>query len=186
MAAHWEMSPDDPILCKIAAELGQDVPCCIAAQSCYFQGVGDKVMRGPDLPYTDMVLINPMKSVPTPSVFKARSGDFSLPATKRFDGCENAAVLAQRLGAARNDLTDAAISLCPEIGDVLSLLGEQEGLLLARMSGSGATCFGLFEDRGMAKAAAARIYAANPSYWVVPAFLPVRPPETRSVEKLNF
>jgi 4-diphosphocytidyl-2-C-methyl-D-erythritol kinase len=99
--------------------------------------------------------------VPTPAVFRARTGGFSdaaaLPA-----GWSNAGAMAADLGAWRNDLQHAAIGIAPVIGQVLAVLSRLPGVLLARMSGSGATCFGLFETPAAAAAAAAMV---QPAAW---------------------
>jgi 4-diphosphocytidyl-2-C-methyl-D-erythritol kinase len=79
----------------------------------------------------------------------------------------DAITLAGFLAKRRNDLTDAAIGLVPEIAEILNLLGRRTGCLLARLSGSGATCFGLFTDRGAAREAAAAIAGERPRWWVV-------------------
>ncbi len=171
LAAHWHMPPAAPLLHEIAASLGQDVPCCIAAQSCYFQGIGDITTPAQDLPLTHIVLVNPNKALSTPSVFKARQGAFT-PAQPLTSSPSTPAALASVLAERTNSLTEAACSLCPEINAVLAALQAQPDCLLARMSGSGATCFGLFEDRGAAKQAAAALYQANPIWWVTAAFLP--------------
>jgi len=173
LASYWSLLPEDPQLFRIAASLGQDVPCCIAAETCYFRGIGDVMDSGPALPHTDIVLVNPNKGVPTPAVFKAREGDFTPEADPIFDP-QDVRALAHELSQRRNNLTEAALSLCPEIGLVLTSLSEQTDCLLARMSGSGATCFGLFPDRSAARQAAASIFEAHPDWWVVPASLPAR------------
>ncbi|MFA6279619.1 MAG: 4-(cytidine 5'-diphospho)-2-C-methyl-D-erythritol kinase [Bdellovibrionales bacterium] len=171
LAAHWRMPPDAPLLHDIAASLGQDVPCCIAAQSCYFQGIGDITTPAQDLPLTHIVLVNPNQALSTPSVFKARTGAFT-PANPLPITPQTPTELASLLAARTNGLTEAACSLCPEIKDVLAALQAQPDCLLARMSGSGATCFGLFADRGAAKQAASALYKEHPSWWVTAAFLP--------------
>ncbi len=177
LAAHWRMPPDAPLLHEIAASLGQDVPCCLAAQSCYFQGIGDIITPAQALPLTHAVLVNPNRAVPTPAVFKARQGGFTL-ANPLASPPSTPAALASALAERTNALTEAACSLCPAINDVLAALQAQPSCLLARMSGSGATCFGLFEDRGAAKQAAAALHQEHPDWWVTAAFLPA------SIERL--
>lgn len=171
LAAHWRMPPNAPLLYEIAASLGQDVPCCLAAQSCCFQGIGDSTTPAPNLPLTHVVLVNPNKTVSTPAVFKARQGEF-VPAQPLTTPPSTPVDLASALSLRTNSLTEAACSLCPEIKEVLTAIQDQPPCLLARMSGSGATCFGLFDNRGAAKQAAANLYQAHPDWWVVAAFLP--------------
>lgn len=171
LGRYWGVPENDPLLLSLAAKLGQDVPCCVSAQTCYFKGIGDVTEPGPLLPPTDIVLVNPGKAVPTPSVYKARSGPF-LPEAPRLPFVREAASLAEALKERRNDLTPPALTLCPEIGEALIALETSPGCLLSRMSGSGATCFGLFPDRAAARDAAAHIYKNHPDWWVVPAFFP--------------
>lgn len=174
LAAHWKMPPDSALLQDIAASLGQDVPCCIAAQTCYFRDIGNVTVPGPALPLTHMVLVNPGCTLPTPSVFKAREGAF-IEANPIETVPHTVEDLATMLESRTNSLTDAAISLRPEIGAVLKALVADKACLLARMSGSGATCFGLYADRAAAKQAAAALLKAHPSWWVTPAFFPSTP-----------
>ena len=122
------------------------------------------------LPPVAIVLVNPGIALSTPDVFKARRGAFSAPA--RFTAAlPDAADLAAALAERRNDLTLAATELVPAIGDVLARLAECDGALLARMSGSGATCFALFAEDAAARAAAARLARARPDWWVAPGRL---------------
>lgn len=176
LAAHWGLSPESPLLTEIAAALGQDVPCCLAANTCYFRDIGNITEPGPTLPLTHMVLVNPSTSLPTPSVFKARTGPFSRPEPLTTPP-KTTLELAEALASRRNDLSEAAISLCPAVHNVLSALSDQPSCLLARMSGSGATCFGLFEDRASAREAAATLHQLRPDWWVIPTIIP-SPQET--------
>ena len=171
LAEHWGVPPTDSLLARIAASLGQDVSCCLDAATCYFCGIGDITEPGPDLPHTDIVLVNPNKALPTPDVYRARQGAFAVPA--RFDRePQSAAELAGMLHERSNGLTDAACRLMPEIRVVLAELAATVGCQLARMSGSGATCFGLYPDRSAARQAAARLFQDHPDWWVVPGFVP--------------
>ena len=165
------MPPDADLLHRIAASLGQDIPCCLAAQTCYFRDIGNVTDPGPDLPASHIILVNPNRALPTPSVYKARKGDFS-PAARLETTPKTTQELAALLQKRGNDLTDAAVSLCPEIQSILHEIAAHEGCLLARMSGSGATCFGLFADRSCAKMAATQIYHAHPEWWVAQALIP--------------
>lgn len=164
LAALWRIDPATVDLAAIAATLGADVPVCLAAQAAWLSGVGEAVEPAPALPPVSALLVNPGVALPTPAVFKARQGPFSAPA--RFAMPTDAAGLAALLAARRNDLTAAAVALVPAVGDVLDRLAAQEGALLARMSGSGATCFALFAVPEAAAAAAARLRAERPDWWV--------------------
>src|SRR5690606_41160622 len=106
-----------------------------------------------------------MARLQTHRVFQARSGAFSPPGGP-FAPCADAAALAEALALRRNDLTQPAIRLKPQIRVVLDALGAAEGCLRARMSGSGATCFRLFADSELAVRAAAAIAGAHRSWWV--------------------
>ncbi|HSK40385.1 MAG TPA: 4-(cytidine 5'-diphospho)-2-C-methyl-D-erythritol kinase [Arenibaculum sp.] len=166
LAGLWGLEADDPRPWRVAAGLGADVPVCLAGRPSFFGGIGDALDPAPRLPAIDAVLVNPGVPLPTPAVFGARTGPFSPPA--RFtEAPADAVALARLLAAGRgNDLTDAAIALAPAVGDVLAALGATQGCLLARLSGSGATCFGLYADQGAAEMAATALAAAHPQWWV--------------------
>lgn len=171
IATHWGINLADPALCRIAASLGQDVPCCLDENPCYFEGIGDRVAPAPSVPYVDMVLANPGIPLSTPAVFARRSGPFGGGAERWSDAPDSVHALVERLGTTRNDLTEAAVALCPPVADVLNALAKCDGCLLSRMSGSGATCFGLFGDRGAAKNAAVHLHQKHPDWWIAPTHL---------------
>ncbi|EWY41192.1 4-diphosphocytidyl-2C-methyl-D-erythritol kinase [Skermanella stibiiresistens SB22] len=166
LARLWGISPADPRLFPLAARLGADVPVCLTSTAAYFGGIGDIIDPAPRLPPCAVVLVNPGTPLSTPSVFKARSGGFSTAA--RFDGAPlaTAADLAAALAGRGNDLTAAATALVPGIGDVLDALAGTPGCLLARLSGSGATCFGLYGDDAEATTAAAGLTVRHPGWWI--------------------
>ena len=145
-----------------AVALGADVPVCLASKPARMQGVGDVLLEAPRLPRFGMVLVNPGVPVATPAVFARRTGGFSAPA-EFPDGWADVAAMAGDLAALGNDLEVPAIALCPPIGEVLAAIAATPGALLARMSGSGATCFGLFASAGAARAAAAAL--SRPGWW---------------------
>jgi 4-diphosphocytidyl-2-C-methyl-D-erythritol kinase len=171
MAAFWGFDPADSLLTKIAAALGQDVPCCLKAESCFFRDIGNVTDPSPELPLTHLVLVNPMKTLPTPAVYKARQGDFQ-PEARLTNAPKDVYELVGMLHSRTNGLTDAACGLLPEIRDVLTALSASEKCLLSRMSGSGATCFGIYPDRATARAAAAALYASHPDWWIAQCMLP--------------
>jgi 4-diphosphocytidyl-2-C-methyl-D-erythritol kinase len=163
--ALWRLGLDEARLGAIGARLGADVPVCLAARASWLGGIGEAIEPAPDLPEVTALLVNPGLPLATPAVFKARRGAFSPPA--RFQAMpRSAAELAALLAERRNDLTGAAVALMPEIAAVLTRLERLEGALLSRMSGSGATCFALFADAAEAEAAAARLGAEEPRWWV--------------------
>lgn len=159
----WSVSASTDDLALLAQRLGADVPVCVAQRPARMQGIGETLGAAPDMPDCGMVLINPGVAVSTPDVFRARSGGFSPPATLPA-GWADAAGMAHDLGATGNDLEAAALALCPQIGSVLSTLRAAPLCLLARMSGSGATCFAIFPD--VAAANAATIGLSRNGWWV--------------------
>jgi 4-diphosphocytidyl-2-C-methyl-D-erythritol kinase len=151
-------------LTALAARLGADVPACLAAQPVWVGGTGEIVEPAPGLPPAGIVLANPRRLLPTQAVFQARTGPFSQPG--RFAPMpRDAAGLAALLATRCNDLTKAARQLVPEIAALLERLARLPGARLARMSGSGATCFALFDDRAAALAAAALLAGDMPAWW---------------------
>lgn len=144
-----------------AALLGADVPVCLQTGPQRMQGIGDILTPLPSLPDFEIVLVNPQVVVPTAPVFAALSSKSNSPMTDRLPAIEDAQTFCAWLADQRNDLEPPARAIAPQIDDVL---GALEDALLCRMSGSGATCFGLYE-RG-ADAAAARIGQAHPDWWV--------------------
>ncbi len=152
-----EMSglPDD--WAERAARLGADVPACVASETCIGRGTGTELAPvASDLSGTPVLLVNPRVALSTGPVFGAWDGlaRGALPA-----GDARAIALA-----GRNDLEPPAISLCPAIGDVLAEL-RQAGAWLVRMSGSGATCFALFERHDAMREAAGKLASAHPAWW---------------------
>jgi len=157
----WSLRLPRPILHTIALRLGADVPVCLIAKPARMGGIGDQVSQPPVLPKFGAVLVNPGVALSTPAVFAARTGPFSdgaaLPAF-----WPDVAAMARGLSGLSNDLQAPATLLCPAIADVLAWLRAQPGCLLARMSGSGATCFGLFREGEVARAVAGN---APPGWW---------------------
>ncbi len=152
-------------LLALGLELGADVPVCTYGRPARLRGIGERLdpVRGlPDLP---LVLVNPGVPVGTAAVFRAL--DLPTEAFRRpvLPAHPSLGRFAVWLGASRNELEPAAFGLAPEIARVLERLRAIEDCLLARMSGSGATCFGLFADPAKAAAAAARITSEEPGWW---------------------
>ncbi len=146
----------------VALALGADVPVCLASRAARMSGIGETLDDVPELPVCGMVLVNPGVSVLTPAVFRARTGPYSPPAVLA-PGWADAAALADDMARASNDLEAPATLLCPAIADVLAALRAQPGCLLARMSGSGATCFALCPDPATAGLVAACV--RRPGWW---------------------
>ena len=157
---------DTERLADLARGLGADVPMCLASRPLRARGIGERVSPAPDLPDLPVVLVNPRRPVSTPAVF-ARLERRENPGLPRFlVSYPTPAALAEWLAGTRNDLEAPAIAIEPSIGDALAALRRERGCLLARMSGSGATCFGLFPDPPSAEGAAAAISARRPDWWV--------------------
>ena len=159
----WGIVPTAAALRALASRLGADVPVCLAGYPSRMGGVGDVLSPAPEVPAFGLVLVNPGVAVSTPDVFRARIGGFSAPAVLP-SGWPDAAAMARDLAALANDLEPPAAVLCPAIGTVLAALRTTPGCLLARMSGSGATCFGVFA--GSVAAAAAAEAVRRPGWWV--------------------
>ncbi|MGU3392111.1 4-(cytidine 5'-diphospho)-2-C-methyl-D-erythritol kinase [Sphingomonas sp. M1A8_2b] len=137
LARLHDIAPTDPRLHDIAAKLGADVPACLANRTTLGTGKGDALTTLEGLSGTPLLLVNPNVAVSTAAVFKAWDGEDRGPMPEGD--------LLARATAGRNDLEPPALALAPEIGQVRALLDEAQGVLLSRMSGSGATCFALFE-----------------------------------------
>jgi 4-diphosphocytidyl-2-C-methyl-D-erythritol kinase len=150
-----------PVPPGLATRLGADVPVCLVARPARMGGIGERLGPAPHLPLFGLLLVNPGVAVSTPAVFRARTGGFSEPAVLP-PSWPSAAAMAADLQPLGNDLEAAAIALCPEIADALAWLRARPGCLLARMSGSGATCFALFADALVAEAQAKD---APPGWW---------------------
>jgi 4-diphosphocytidyl-2-C-methyl-D-erythritol kinase len=161
LCRYWGVAPD---LDGLARALGADVPVCLAGRPSVMSGIGEVLAPAPPLPMAGLVLVNPGVAVSTPAVFRARSDGFSEPARLPGDGWEGIEELVVSLSKARNDLEAPARSLAPAIGDALGVLAAVPGCLLARMSGVGATCFGLFASARAAREAADGI--RRDGWWV--------------------
>ncbi len=170
LSALWGISPAEDDLLALALELGADVPVCLRAKAAYVGGIGGDLEAAPPLPEAWLALVNPGRPLATATVFGSLGGPFAGPA--RFSGAPaDAAGLAAHLQSRDNGLTEAARALEPGIGEALSAIERCPGVLLARMTGSGATCFGLFGEQDAAVEAAANIAAAHPGWWARPAAL---------------
>jgi len=154
----------------LAASVGADVPVCLASTAQLMWGIGRETMPVPAFPPLPAVLVNPGVPLSTAAVFGALGAP---PAPERIavpsisDGFPDLASVATYVNAHGNDLEPPAKALCPAIGTVLAALGAAPGALLAHMSGSGPTCFALFETAEAAEAAERRIRALEPGWWTV-------------------
>jgi 4-diphosphocytidyl-2-C-methyl-D-erythritol kinase len=142
----WGLSPDRAVLARLAGALGADVPACLFGRTCRMGGIGERLEPAPALPQCGIVLVNPGIALATGDVFRTWRGMWSARAALPA-GWADSVAMAHGLVSFRNDLEPAALALRPVIADVLAALAALPGCLLARMSGSGTTCFGLFADR---------------------------------------
>ena len=145
-------------------QLGADVPMCLAPSPARTRGIGED-LTPVSLPPLPAVLVNPRVEVPTPSVFKALACKDN-PPLPEIPAFADAVACIDWLAHQRNDLQAPAVALAPVIAEVLAALAALPGCRLARMSGSGATCFALFASEAEAGAAQAALSAAQPGWWV--------------------
>jgi len=170
LVALWRVSLAPEDLARLALKLGADVPVCLAQRTRRLEGIGECITAAPPVPAAPIVLVNPGVGLPTPKVFQARQGAFSPGAGVAgvlASSPADAAALADSIRPYANDLTAPAVRLLPVIGQVLARLDATKHCLIARMSGSGATCFALFPTDAAASAAAAAISAERPEWWAI-------------------
>jgi 4-diphosphocytidyl-2-C-methyl-D-erythritol kinase len=169
-----DLALDDSRVLEVALQTGADVPVCLASRACDMTGVGDKLLPL-NLPKIPCVLVNPCVPVATRDVFQAlglRNGQLLVGATDILRGTDwpepGASVedWVEVLAASSNDLEEPAMRIQPVIGEVISALLATNGAWLARMSGSGATCFAIYENTAEAGRAAEKIRGARPQWWV--------------------
>jgi 4-diphosphocytidyl-2-C-methyl-D-erythritol kinase len=154
----WNIDKDNPQVFNIAQNLGADVPACLVSETLYGDGKGDVLtsVSVPALSGTPLLLVNPGVALSTAQVFA------------NWDGVDRGALDRERPFAGRNDLTAVAVTLVPAIGALLDLLKGLPGVKLARMSGSGATCFALFESFAARDSAALTVKQVMQTAWCLP------------------
>jgi 4-diphosphocytidyl-2-C-methyl-D-erythritol kinase len=164
----WDLSIGNSALAEIAGRLGADVPACLEGRAALMEGIGERVTPLADLPAVPLLLVNPRIPLATPAVYRIFREQHAIATAARPKPAGpfgDMGALIAALKQTQNDLEPPAIALCPEIGRVLTALKES-GAALARMSGSGASCFGLFTDRAKAAAAHKNLQAMAPHWWV--------------------
>ena len=168
LAKIWRLPEDTERLQRLALKLGADVPACFYKKTAWMEGIGEKITLLHDLPDLYFVLANPLVATPTAQVFGKFNGRFS--PEIQFSGRRKTieAWLAD-FKMYRNDLTAAALAVTPEIQNVMSALAGTTGCLLHRLSGSGATCFGIYSSAAMATAAANQLKEKYPEWWITEA-----------------
>ena len=163
----WSLDSD--LVRQVAAPLGGDVPVALEGRTALMQGEGEIVHVQTGLPQLPAVLVNPSLDCPTGPVFRAfdeGAGGTGFAALEAVPDLPSPAEVIEWLKDQRNDLEPSAIRLVPEIRGVLDTLNVTPGARLARMSGSGATCFALFETIEAAQSAARTLERAHPSWWI--------------------
>ena len=165
----WGIEFGEAALERLAVQLGSDVPACVRLRPLVMRGTGERLIdvAAPDMP---AILVNPGITLETRRVFERFD---QLGANRNFREADppwghDLESFASALASYRNDLQPAAVALCPEIERALNMIRAEPGCLLARMSGSGPTCFGIFADDAAAEAAARRIAEKKRKYWVRP------------------
>src|SRR3981081_3326873 len=165
---------DDARLIEVAQLTGADVPVCLASRACVMTGVGETLLPL-SLPKMPCVMVNPRVPVATKDVFKAlglRNGELLVGVTDMIRATawpEDGASIedwVEVLAASSNDLEAPATRIQPVIGEVLSALSATNGAWLARMSGSGATCFAIFESTAEGQSSSQKLQLDHPNWWV--------------------
>lgn len=165
--AHLAGEPvDRERLMAVATRLGADVPMCLISRTCEIAGVGDEVRPLPASPKAHLVLVNPLLPISTAEVFRRLECRTNAPMPALPDHAERLSVFSLWLADTRNDLEAPATALAPVIGEIRLAVAKTAGCVLARMSGSGATVFGLYGSSAQAMQAARDLRQAFPSYWV--------------------
>ncbi|WP_434290167.1 4-(cytidine 5'-diphospho)-2-C-methyl-D-erythritol kinase [Celeribacter sp. SCSIO 80788] len=154
-----------PVSAERSLALGADVPVCLRAKPMRMRGIGD-VLEPVTMPALHMVLVNPKVEVSTPEVFRRLERKDNLAMPDILPRWPDTLAFVDWLSTQRNDLEKPAVKLVPEVAAALAALALTPGALMVRMSGSGATCFGLFADRYAADVAALQLAEGNPWWWV--------------------
>lgn len=170
----WQLNLSEERLAEIGLSLGADIPMCLGSKALFVGGIGENLENAPKMPKAGILLVNPLKPVSTPAIFKERGGPFTPP--NRFSNeILDAEHLAELLSTRTNDLTAAARRVEPQVGNVLDALAGFSNALLTRMSGSGGTCFSLFKDVDTADQVASSLQKLHPDWWVKAAPLEFDP-----------
>lgn len=169
LARLWDVALEENELAALALSLGADVPVCLAARPALMWGRGELIRRIEGLPNFWLVLANPGIAVSTAEVFRALAAPplADMVSTPSPPPLATLDALVEWLGRHGNDLEKPARKLAPVIGEVIDAVAATQGCRLARMSGSGATCFGIYTTDAEARAAAAVLTKDHPAWWVV-------------------
>jgi 4-diphosphocytidyl-2-C-methyl-D-erythritol kinase len=162
----WKLDLDREALRAMVAPLGADLPVCIDSVTAWMEGRGECVCALPPLPPAGVLLVNPGVAVPTGPVFAALRGRRGLGMLSPETPFADVHALVRFLRDTTNDLEPPAREIAPVIDQVLRDMNDFSGVLLARMSGSGATCFGLFDSEESARDAGSLLCATHPDWWI--------------------
>lgn len=180
LARLWNLRVSNDEMQTIAAVIGSDVPVCLDSKVAWMEGRGERVRSLRPLPGMSMILVNPKVQVSTAEVFRRlrqrRGTGFSPPPSSFAEAID----LVRYLQSTTNDLEPAAAQIAPVIGEVLEEIRRLPGVLLARMSGSGATCFGLMKDAESDRESIRGLRQRYRDWWVVETVLP--PPQIAPAE----
>lgn len=155
----WNVALPAEAIAALALKLGADVPMCLKSTPLIARGIGEEMETADALPSFAIVLANPLKGVSTPEVFRRLASKNNAPMA-----LNRTSHWMETIRTTRNDLEPPARELVPEIAEISSMLSS-EGAVFTRMSGSGATCFGIFETPVAALRAAERLHAARPDWY---------------------
>lgn len=161
----YNVKMTDSLMQKLTQHIGADFPVCYHCKPAMIYGIGDVIQPLEDLPVMHMVLVNPLKPCPTANVFQSR-GNVLSNAQPLQNNLKTNDALTSYIKSCGNDLTDAAVRIVPEIKDVLRELRDIPDCEYAEMSGSGATCFGLFGSMELATHGCALLREHYPDWWV--------------------
>lgn len=161
----WQINYDDDILAQIGLQLGADVPFCLFGKAAFMSGIGEIIKDAPALPSMNILLVNPRIILNTANVFRYKPFSFKdmAIAPDKFNNLDD---FIKFLETTRNCLQANAIEMVPQIADILAEINRQDGVLLARMSGSGATCFGIFVTQEQKVHAMINIRQNHPEWYL--------------------
>jgi 4-diphosphocytidyl-2-C-methyl-D-erythritol kinase len=162
----WQIKLTKQQLNAVLLMLGADVPICYHAKAAYFSGIGEIIEEIQNFPPIYAVLVNPLQRVSSQEIFTRRASKFNQMLCSKPFSFVSATELLEFLTLQKNDLQAVTVQLLPEINTIIDILQSQNGCQLARMSGSGATCFGLFLSKKEAIIAENNIVNAHPNWWV--------------------
>lgn len=162
---HWNIQISPPDLQNMLLSLGADIPACFEQKTLFMEGIGEIIKEGPSLPDIPFVLVYPNVPSDTAAVYKNLSSLVDHSQETPPETLTSLNTLVDYLDHTKNDLAAPATALCPEIDLVLNAIAAQSGVRLARMSGSGSSCFGIFETHEKAQNAAEIITFDNPQWW---------------------